>query len=226
MEWHLGKLGNKDDVLGFDCDAEDTPDFYGCYKNYAEVITSRFSDDRDNNTAANDIFNRAVAGKKNIIVNMPATAHQSFQQWLRSNGVVQLAQEHRVQLVIWFVTSGEYDSIKPLEISIKEFLDIPHVIVKNQKYRDWEYFDQLETLKELIEQHQCKQMELPYLYTSYASRILANRLSFGAAYKPDTQIVEPGKEPVEFFILERQNVWEYMKGSYAAFEETGYLPIA
>ncbi|NJN49165.1 MAG: mobilization protein, partial [Alkalinema sp. RL_2_19] len=117
-------------VLGVETDI-DSPDFKGIY---TDVQVSCFSEDEKANEQACSIINWAIEDEKNIVVNLPATVHKAFQLWVEQFDIIDLAASHDVGLVKWFICTGEYDSMKSLQVSLEAFGEkIPHVVVKNLK---------------------------------------------------------------------------------------------
>lgn len=110
-------LDRKLPTLGVEADI-DSPDFKGIYK---EAAVSRFSENEILLNQANDIVNWAIEQQKNLVVNLPATVHKAFDLWLRNYNILDLAKTADVELVKWFVCTGEYDSMKSLGVSLKTF---------------------------------------------------------------------------------------------------------
>jgi hypothetical protein len=200
-------------VTGVEADLN-SPDFQGTYK---EVMLSKFSEDENVNGVANDIVNIAIEEKKNLVVNLPASVHPAFKLWLNSYDIINLSADYGIELVKWFICTGEFDSIKSLSISLREFgSTIPHVVVRNQKYSGWQHFQDDVELQKLLETHGCKVIDLPKLPQRVAETILYNRLSFTEALTHKA----PG-----FGIVEQSAVKGYLRNAYSAFEATEYLPL-
>ncbi|NEQ47827.1 MAG: hypothetical protein F6K00_31595 [Leptolyngbya sp. SIOISBB] len=199
-------------VVGIEADVN-SPDFKGIYP---EVAVSQFSEDETLGARANSILNTAVEAQQAVVVNLPATVHGAFQSWVNNYGIVTLAAEHQVELVKWFVVTGEFDSLKSLEISLNAFgQQIPHVVVRNLKYAEWDFFDGAEDLQALIQETGSQVIDLPKLPLRVASTLLQQRLSFAAGQS------HQGKG---FGIVEQAAVKTYLRAAYAHFEKTGYLP--
>ena len=199
-------------VIGFEADI-DSPDFKGIYQQ--DVKMAQFSENEELGARANGIMNAAVGGQENAVVNLPATVHEAFKRWLSDYGILELANDNQIELVKWFVVTGEYDSLNSLKISLDTFgKQIPHVVVKNQKYTDWIFFDEFQELQTLIQETDSKVIDLPKLPARVASTLLQERLSFelGKSYN--------GKS---FGIVEQAAVKGYLRSAYAQFESTGLL---
>jgi hypothetical protein len=208
-QWFLDKsIG----VCGIEADVN-SPDFKGIYK---EAEVTRFSEDEHLNGQANRIVNWAIDAQKHLVVNLPATVHTAFKLWLNSYDIVNLAAENGVGLVKWFVCTGEFDSMKSLGVSLREFgSTVPHVVVRNQKYQEWDYFNEDKETQRLIQEFNCKVIDLPKLPSRVANTLLQNRIDFGhgRTYKAD-----------RFGIVEQAAVKGYLRSAYAEFEQTGWLP--
>jgi hypothetical protein len=204
-------LDRKLPILGVEADI-DSPDFKGIYK---EAAVSRFSEDEILLDQANDIMNWSIGQQKNLVVNLPATVHKAFDLWLRNYNILELAKTADVELVKWFVCTGEYDSMKSLAVSLKTFGEtIPHVVVKNLKYSEWGFFDNDRDTQELIEKYHCSIITLPKLPVQIANTLLQQRLTFDAALKHQSK---------GFGIVQQSAVRGYLNQAYAAFESTGRL---
>jgi hypothetical protein len=208
-QWFLDKgVG----ICGVEADIN-SPDFKGIYK---EVEVTRFSEDEHLNGQANRIVNWAIDEQKHLVVNLPATVHSAFKLWLNSYDIVNLAAENGVGLVKWFVCTGEFDSMKSLAVSLREFgRTVPHVVVRNQKYLEWDDFNEDQELQALIKEFNCQVIDLPKLPPRVANTLLQRRITLGEGkeYKGD-----------RFGIVEQAAIKGYLRNSYAAFESTGWLP--
>lgn len=198
-------------VIGVEADI-DSPDFKGIY---TDVQVSCFSEDEKANEQACSIINWAIEDEKNIVVNLPATVHKAFQLWVEQFDIIDLAASHDVGLVKWFICTGEYDSMKSLQVSLETFGEkIPHVVVKNLKYDDWEFFETDERTQALIKQYACPVIELPKIPGRLASTLLQERLTFEAA------LTHRGNN---FGIVQQSAIRGYLKKAKTAFQATGLV---
>jgi hypothetical protein len=208
--WFLNKFDN---VCGLESDIN-SPDFLGIYGE--EITLIKFSENEEELDLPNLIFQVACEDKKHTIINLPATAHDAFLLWDKAYGSIDLARDNGANFIKWFVTTGEFDSIKSLEVSLKTLGDrIPHVVVKNQKYSDWDYFDSQTELQDLIKAKGCPVIELPKLPVRIASFILQKRLKLSDAltYKADRALGE------SYGIAEKAAVTNFLKRSGAQFDK-------
>jgi hypothetical protein len=198
-------------VIGVETDI-DSPDFRGIYE---EVELARFSEDEAVGEQANWIANWAIEEQKSIVVNLPATVHKPFSTWLKQYKILDALQAVDIEMVKWFVCTGEYDSMKSLGNSLQAWGDrIPHVVVKNLKYSDWGFFDTDEEMQALLKQYDCPVIELPKLPQSIASRMLQQRLTFEAAQQYRDKA---------FGVIQQSAVKGYLKDAAAAFASTGLV---
>jgi CobQ/CobB/MinD/ParA nucleotide binding domain len=198
-------------ILGVEADI-DSPDFKGIYP---DASVTYFSEDEAQDHRPCDIFNWAIDEQKSIVVNLPATVHKAFYAWLNNYNILDLAKTSQVDLVKWFVCTGEYDSMKSLGVSLKTLGNtIPHVIVKNLKYSDWAFFEQDEELQTLIRQYHCPVITLPKLPLQIASTLLQQRLTFSNALTYHSP---------SFGIVQQSAVRGYLTQAYANFETTPWV---
>lgn len=203
-------------VIGFEANPRN-PDFSKFYPEIEQAGNIvKFTLDRDEIANVNLILNTANKERKNIVVNMPADCEEEFALWLESFNVLEIAEKINYKLVNWFVCSGEPDSTESLKISLKRFPEIPHIVVRNQKFRDWQYFDSDKELQELLRYYKPDVITVPALNTLITGVILKQRLSYGKAR-------EYSGEGFDF--LERSAVEGFLNRSYAEFEKTQFFPM-
>jgi hypothetical protein len=204
-------------VAGFEGDTR-TPDFAGFYKEIEESDNIvRFSEDEAQVLEPNALVNKILEDKVNVVVNLPASVDIALKLWLDSSHILSIAKDQNIQLVKWFIVTGEYDSTQSLRTSLNTFgQTIPHVVVKNQKYSDWSFFDQDKEIQALIAACNCKTITFPKLNVRLAGTILQNRLTYQAA----TQFKAKG-----FGLIEQQAIQGFLNEAYAAIESTGYAPV-
>ena len=205
-------LDHQHAVIGIEADVN-APDFKGLYP---DVGVAQFSEDDALGARANLILNTTAERACHCVVNLPATVHESFRRWVENYDIIALAQENQIRLVKWFVITGEFDSLKSLEVSLDAFGDaIPHVVVCNQKYSEWEFFQSSEAIQAAIHRYAAVVIQLPKLPLRVASTMLQARLSFENAQ------TYTGKH---FGLAEQSAVRKYLRTAYAQFQDTGWLP--
>lgn len=203
-------------VEGFEGDVR-TPDFAGIYQEIRKAGNGvHFSEDENQATAPNAILNAVIKRKVNAVVNLPAAVDLAFERWLEVSPVLDLTQANGIQLVKWFVVTGEYDSTQCLHVSLNLFgHSIPHVIVKNRKFKDWSYFDSDQETQALIREYNCKVIDLPSLNVMIAGTILRKRLRYDEALNYQGENYE---------VTEQSTVRSLLRSTYQAIESTGFVP--
>ncbi|HTV19419.1 MAG TPA: hypothetical protein VMG12_12125 [Polyangiaceae bacterium] len=93
--------------------------------------------------SADQIMDAAVAGRRGVIVDLPAQSQRALQRWLDSTDVLEYAREAGVRLVSWHVTDGGFDSVSQLEQQLARHGDALHyVVVKNEgRSKNFRQFD-------------------------------------------------------------------------------------
>ena len=111
-------------VIGLDTDIH-TPDVASLGP--AVTVTDLATED------ARQLFETAVHQTTDAVVNLPPAVHTRLARWLGEVERWPVLTKHPVELIKWFVVSGEYDSATSLQASLETFGGkIPHVIVRNQ----------------------------------------------------------------------------------------------
>lgn len=205
-------------VVGFEANIR-TPDFADIYTEIkAADNVIHFSEDENQATEPNILLNTAVRQQTNVVVNLPASIEPAFQVWLDTVPVLKIAQQKQIRLLNWFLCSGEYDSNEALKASLKQFgAMIPHVVVKNLKFRDWSLFDEDAELHQLVKQYGCKTMVFPSLNVKIAGHVLKKRLTYTAAltYTDD-----------KFDFTEQSAIESFLNDTYAELDRTGLFTHA
>lgn len=205
-------LDSKHSAIAFDADAGDTPDFFNAYSD--SVRKTEFVDDVDRNTKANVIFNAALNRKNDVVVNLPSRVARPLFSWLETNDLPALALENQIQFIHWFVCSGEHDSVMPLVKSLERIGGaVPHVVVKNLRFTEWDYFENHAPLQSLINRQNCNVLELPRLQTAISSKILEQKTSFRMAASSS-----------DFDLIQRNAISKYLRSVYPILESTNFLP--
>jgi hypothetical protein len=209
-EFHLAR---KIPVQGFEAN-RGTPDFGGFYPEIVEVGNIvDFTENESDLQSLNRIVNASIRDRVNTVINMPANADKRFKIWLDAFNILELAESNKIKLIRWFVTTGEYDSVKLLGLSLKECSkSIQHIVVKNNKFKDWTFFEKDREIQDLIAEYNCKVINFPGLNSAVTAVILKNRLSYtdACAYR----------EPGYFEEAEQGAVRGFMNKAFAAFEST------
>ena len=191
-------------IIGVEADPG-SPDFKRILGGDIRVI--EFVEDDSRMDSPNLLF-ELLEDQKHSVVNLRAACHRSFCKWIEEYDILSVLRQCDARMIKFFVTSGEFDSLASLQSSLSKFGGkIPHVIVKNMKYGDWEYYEEHREIQTLIKTHQCPVIELPKMPTRIASFQLQKRLSLAASltYKGDRSKGE------RFGVVEKSAVSKFIK---------------
>ena len=116
----------------FDCDEEKQTlvRLYG----KDNVNVSLFSPDPDLSGAADLILEAAIAKRDKpieLVIDLAADTDRHLNDWLANRGVASAAKAGRFNIIKWWVTSDQPDSLAALLKSKEAFPHIPHVLVRN-----------------------------------------------------------------------------------------------
>ena len=103
-QWFLDR---QQPVIGVEADVN-SPDFKGIY---SDVMVAQFSEDETMGARANAIVNAVVDAQKSAVVNLPATVYEAFRLWLRDYDILTLVADNHIELVKWFVVTGDRKSV-------------------------------------------------------------------------------------------------------------------
>jgi len=183
------------------------PDVNRVYKERCQFAI--FSEDEKQAGNADRIFEMAM--KQPVIVSLPSQVNRAVTAWIENNQLLQIGQEYDVSFCKWFVTNGEYDSIRLFQASLDYYGDqIIHVLVRNFGLCDeWSQVDNDKSLQKLITKYGVKVIDFPKL--GYQERYLINQkqLRFDDATKSK-----------DLTVLGKQRVVNFLKTAYAAFDST------
>lgn len=205
-------------IIGVEGDRT-TPDFKTIVGGDIKVI--EFVEDDSRIDSPNLLF-ELLEEQKHSVVNLRGSCHGAFVKWIETYDILTVLRQCDARMIKFFVVSGEFDSLKSLQISLSKFgRTIPHVVVKNMKYPDWDYYEEHTEIQSLIKTLKCPVIELPKMPTRIASFQLQKRLSLAASltYKGDKSKGE------RFSMVERTTVSKFIK-DFAAQVDTvwGQLP--
>lgn len=169
-----------------------------------------FSEDEKQASKADRIFEMAL--EKSVIVSLPSQVNRAVTTWISENQLLDLGSEHGVSFCKWFVTNGEFDSVRLFQSSLDYYKgQMNHILVKNMGLCDeWSPMENDELLQKQIKKYEVKVIDFPKL--GHTERYLINRhqLRFDDA-----------RENRELSILGRQRIVNFLKAAYAAFDSTG-----
>jgi hypothetical protein len=162
-------------------------------------------------SSADEIVNRALGAERTVVVDLPAQSGRQLERWIESADVVRFAREAGIQLTLWHVTDGSFDSIRVLERILDRWADsFRYVAVKNHgRSKDFSLFDESDSRRRL-EQQGGLVLDVPELDGATMARIDRIGASFWAAAHATEgdQVLAP---------LQRQRTRLWLDRCYEAF---------
>jgi hypothetical protein len=169
-----------------------------------------FSEDEKQADKADRIFEMAM--EKSVIVSLPSQVNRAVTTWIDHNQLLQLGAEHGISFCKWFVSNGDYDSVRLFQSSLKHYeQQMTHILVRNFGLcDDWSQVDDDELLQKLIKKYEVKVVDFPRL--GHRERYLLNQhqLRFDDATKSNN-----------LTILGKQRIVNFLKAAYEQFDSTG-----
>lgn len=148
------------------------------YADYSSPLNIRDSQ------SADSILLSAIEAERHVLVDLPAQSASALEQWIEENGVLELAQELNIALVVWHVLDGSRNSVDLLDRFLNDFAenrDVSFIIVQNHgRGAKFESFDNSEAKAKAIQQG-AKIIELGALDENVMSRVDWLGMSFWAA---------------------------------------------
>jgi hypothetical protein len=176
------------------------------YRDYTQRVDLTASE------SADQIVDRALAGERRVLVDLPAQSARSLHAWITSANVLEFAKEMGIGLTFWHVSDGGFASTSDIH-RVLDLLDnqLPHVVVKNYgRSRDFSLFDASDAKKKL-DDLSGKVVEIPELDPTTMYRIDRFGLSFWAA----AQVAEG---ELALRALERRRVKLWLESCYSQFD--------
>lgn len=213
-EYHID---NDIPVIGVDADPGN-PDFSSHYPEIREaenMVDFSIEEDQDDIDNVNLIYYLAEESQKNIVVNMSANCAKGFSLWIEIRSIIETIKEIDFTLVNWFVTSGEDSSKELLKFSLNSLgAEIPHIVVRNRYFKDWEDFEEDTEIQDLIGKFEVTVIDLPRLPKKNLKIMQENRLS----YKATRELSFSG-----YSAPDRANVKVFLGKGYKAIESTPFF---
>jgi hypothetical protein len=178
---------------------------------YPDVCTfAVFSESEKQASKADRIFEMAM--EKSVIVSLPSQVNRAVTTWIDENQLLDLGSEHGVSFCKWFVTNGEFDSVRLFQSSLDYYKgQMNHILVKNMGLCDeWSPMENDELLQKQIKKYEVKVIDFPKL--GHTERYLINQKQLR---------FDDARENRELSILGRQRIVNFLKAAYAAFDSTG-----
>ena len=132
--------------------------------------------------SADEIMNRAMADERRVIVDLPAQSLRHLQNWFEGAAIMRFARELDLQITLWHVTDGGFDSVADLERMLNLLgSQLSYIVVKNHgRARDFSQFED-STAKHALLLLNGKILELPELDSATMYKIDRFGSSFWAA---------------------------------------------
>lgn len=165
-------------------DTDSSNDVANCYQGVTD-ITFKVADEELALSSLqvqkiDEIFN--YAQEKSVLVNLPANVHEQVKFWLTDSCLLDLefTQEANVNVVKWFVCSGEPDSFQYFLNSMEELGGaVPHVLVRNKGlHPDWKDVDNNKDYKTAKDKYKFLEIDFPGLRKSEQIYVQKSQLSF------------------------------------------------
>ena len=159
---------------------------------------------------ADRIFELALSTP--LIVSLPSQVHKPLRTWIEKNKLLEVAPNYGVKFRKWFVSNGEFDSIRLFLKSLNYYEEkVPHILVRNFGLCDeWGQIEDDAQVQESIKKHNVRVIDFPKLEHHERYSINKEQLTFGDAQKSDS-----------LTILGKQRVVNFLTSAYAAFDSTG-----
>jgi len=177
------------------------------YSDYARSV------DLEKFESADAIMDRALGSERKVLVDLPAQSARQLKRWMDSGAVIDFAKEMGVQLFLWHVSDGGFDSINELERALSDFGDsLRIVVVKNfGRSQDFSQFDESSAARELFAKGG-RIVSLPALHAATMYKIDRKGASFWAAvYKDEGEL--------SLLPMERQRTRLWLNQAYAQIEK-------
>jgi CobQ/CobB/MinD/ParA nucleotide binding domain len=168
-----------------ECDTSNGDVGVAC-KGKHEVIYPKFTDNPDRVNEADLLVEASLERNAHVITNSAAQTFDGLAAWLRS-GSIDAAQLSDVQLVVWFTSNGEKDSIALLYRSLESFgSEIQHILVRNPFFTDRLKYDysapeRNEALAEILQRFSVPIVDLPRYAPTDLDIIRTHDLTFTEA---------------------------------------------
>ncbi|HKQ68186.1 MAG TPA: hypothetical protein VJT73_02545 [Polyangiaceae bacterium] len=178
------------------------------YGDFTQAIDLRRLD------SADQIMDRALAAERRVLVDLPAQSLKALVQWMEDGDVIAFARDSGIQIVLWHVTDGGFDSIELLSTALKHFSDqIRYVVVKNGgRASDFSQYEESWGSARVGELGG-RAIDLPELHASTMYRIDKSGQSFWAA------IHATGPDTLSPMDKQRTKIW--LARCYGALDRMG-----
>ena len=170
--------------------------------------------------SADKIIEEAAESGRHVIVDLPAQASFTMDQWISETGLVEFSNDIGITLTLWHVLDDGTDSVRLLERTLETYGDGPdYILVRNHgRGRDFSLFDESEA-KTRAESFGARIMDLPGLHAAAMRKIDRVGASLWAAANNKNTAMGP-----TLGLLERQRVRVWLNKAYKALDEVLTIP--
>jgi hypothetical protein len=132
--------------------------------------------------SADEIIALATDADRRVVIDLPAQSDRALAAWITEAGVLDLAEEQGVGIVLWHVMDGGKDSVLTLDRLMKRYgAAVRYAVVMNHGCgKDFSLFEQSATRAAVLAQGS-PVIELPELHPAAMAKIDRYDASFWAA---------------------------------------------
>ncbi len=178
-------------------------------RNYSSLIDCKevsFSEQINDEDAVKEIFNSVE--KVRVLINLPPQVQRALGIYLTKNRIFEFAQEKKINLYMWFVSDGSYDSLQLLYNSLRINKNFKHIVVKNNGLnKDWDFLESDNEFQYLLRKNKVNIINLPKLYGPLKQYLDYSSLPFMTALQDNNLTV-----------LNQSRLWNFLQEIYKEFE--------
>ena len=138
-------------------------------KTHPDAKPIAFSDNPAHTTQPDTITELAYAESKkkkgaDLLIDLPGGGERFLNEWMDDCSLDSLAETYGFELIKWWVSDSDADSIKLFQHSVKKYPRIRHVFLKNlgKSFKgQWEAFDGDKSLQKLLKSKNVAVLEIP-----------------------------------------------------------------
>jgi len=159
------------------------------------------------------IIERALEADQRVLVDLPAQASSFVRAWVEEGDVLALAREESIDVCLWHVTDGGFDSVELLGALARTYgKDVRYVVVRNHgRSRDFSQLDESAALAE-IRALGGRVIDLPELHSAAMYRIDRHGSSLWAA-------THDSASPLRLPTMDRRRVKRWIEQAYEQFDQ-------
>ncbi|HLX59682.1 MAG TPA: mobilization protein [Planctomycetota bacterium] len=167
--------------------------------------------DLDNFETTDHVLQLALDTDRRVLVDLPAQSDRLLHKWMDSNGIVELAAEHKIPLTFWHVMDGGQDSLNLLQVLLDRYgSSVNYVLVRNRGVgRDFSAFEKCKA-KELADQLHARIITIEELHGPTMAKIDKLSASFWAA---------ANNSEAGLGVIERHRVKVWLRKAYSELEK-------